>query len=98
MPGGVRAPGNLPARSTQFAEEGSHLLSQQFRLLKGCKMPAFFHHAPAADVLVYPLRRDARGLEDFARELGVAGGNRDGVPGWQNDRAMEPRVVRPERR
>ena len=79
----------IQARSAQFPEEGAHLIGEQLRLFKRREMSAPLHHAPAANIGEHARCDVARGFQDFARELRVAGGHRDGFAGGQDRRAVE---------
>src|SRR5258706_12932150 len=84
--------------SPQFAEEGAHLTGEHLWLFQRSEMSTFGHDAPAADVGEDARRGAARWLEDFPRELRVAGGHRDRMADGQDRRAVKAGIIRPEGR
>src|SRR5262249_38692713 len=85
------------AELSEGAEEGADVGSEGFGFFEGGEMAAGRHHGPALDV-VGALGPRAGRQEDLAGERGVAGWYGDALALGQGPRAMEARVIGPERR
>src|ERR1700688_152847 len=96
--GALRAVPTIVVPSSQFPEEGVDLIGEQLWLFQRSEMSALGHDSPAANVGEDTRRGGARWLEDFARELRVAGGHRDRIADGQDRRAVKAGIIGPERR